>query len=285
MATAAFSTETREYTREDGSVVTAYFDAPKNEAYPIALVIQGAQVESASRLHNFIKKSLLDLSYGVLTLEKKGIKGDAINDKEYARSHSLQLRLEDHLLALEELKTQKGWNGQLALIGQGEGGKIAASLAHKAPAAALALISAGGAWPQPHETLASFRAEMAQEQYSPLYIHNFIVQAKGQFENARQNPSPDLEAFGFSYRYWDSLMEMNLLNDLLQTKCPIFYVHGDQDDRIPCESVDALQESLKDKKDLTIIRKEEAGHEILADPEIYEEIATWLEALEVFNPF
>lgn len=221
----------------------------------------------------------MENGWGTAALEKKGIGEGRVDEKEYARGNSPLKRLADYEQFLAAIKIP-GWNGKIILIGQGEGGKIAAALAAKHPEQilAIALVAAGGGWPASEELLASFRAEMAGNGFSPQYIHSFLVQSREQFEGASMKPSPDYNLFGFSYQYWDGLKQFDLLADLSKTQCPIYYVHGDKDDRIPGESVAFLSENLKEKKNFQMQRMANAGREIIQDKTTYSEAASWIKS-------
>lgn len=274
------STERFELERGDGSHLVGYVDAPKSKSFALVLFIQGAQEESVQRLHESLKSSFQEIGLGLATLEKRGIsRPEEIDRKEYYRSHSLKERRDDCLLFLNRKKVE-GWNGKIILIGQGEGGRIGAELAAaRDPVIGLVLIAAGGGWPPAEELLASFRTEMAQSGFSPKYIQSFLVQAREQLANALKKPEHDREAFGFSYKYWESVMKTDLTASLSQTHCPIYYLHGDKDDRIPLESVHALQEKLKEHPQFTV-KHYDAGREITQDPNTYKDIISWIDQLD-----
>lgn len=271
------ATERFELERSDGSLLTGFCDAPKEKAFPIAILLQSTQKESARRLYDSLKDLFLEKGWGAAALEKMGIGEGRVDEKEYARGNSPLKRLGDYeqFLAAKKLP---GWNGKIILVGQGEGGKIAAALAarHPGQTLAIALVSAGGGWPASEELLASFRTEMAGNGFSPQYIHSFLVQSREQFEGASMKPSPDYNLFGFSYQYWDGLKQLDLLGDLSKIECPVYYVHGDKDDRIPSESVAFLSENLKDKKNFQMQRMANAGREIIQDRTTYSEAAAWI---------
>lgn len=270
-----FSTEHLEIKREDESKLIAYLDIPEQVPFSIALFIPGAQKESALQLHEVIKSDLLQIGRAALTIEKRGISPEQIDEQEFIRSLSLDERMADHLLLLKQLKVS-GWNGKIAILGQGDGGRIGASLANKThPIQALVLIASGGGWPPLEEALYSFRSELADEGYSPQYIHGFLVQAKREFAQALKTPKIEQKAFGFTYKYWKSLLTTNLLQDLALLTCPIYSINGVEDDRVPILSVDAMAKCLKDK--LTLVRKEKRGREIIQDPNTYKEAISWLE--------
>lgn len=272
-----FSTETVLLDREDGSKLSVYIDHPELKNYPITLILPGPQKETSQRVHNSLKEDLLKIGHGVVTLEKRGVSAEAVDEKEFNQTLSLDQRLQDYLLLVKNLgKLLPDWNGKLALIGQGDGGRIGAKLASETQnVAALVLIASGGGWAPMDESLHSFRTEMADQGYSPQYIHGFLVQARQEFNQALKSPKPDFKAFGYTYKYWNSLFNTKLIEDLAKLDCPIYTINGANDDRVPIESVEALVKHLQGK--VTLSKKENAGREILLDHEIYEEAISWLE--------
>jgi pimeloyl-ACP methyl ester carboxylesterase len=275
--TPIFSTETVLLDREDGSKLSVYMDHPELKSYPITLILPGPQKETSQRVHTSLKADLLKIGHGAVTLEKRGVSVESIDEKEFNQTLSLDERLRDYLLLIKNLgKLLPDWNGKLALIGQGDGGRIGAKLAGQTEnVLALVLIASGGGWAPMEESLHSFRTEMADQGYSPQYIHGFLVQARQEFSQALKSPKPDLKAFGYTYKYWNSLFNTKLIEDLAKLDCPIYTINGVNDDRVPIESVEAMAKHLKDK--VTLSKKENAGREILLDHEIYEEAISWLE--------
>lgn len=275
-----FSAEMAEIERGAGGRIKIYIDKPETSTFPITLLIPGSQKETSLRSHDSLKQEINQIGQCILTLEKQGIHEEKINEKEFQQALSFDERLNDHLELLKKLKNGliPGWNGKLSIIGQGDGGRIGAKLASKADSvAALILIASGGGWPPLEEALYSFRSEMADGGYSPQYIQGFLVQAKQVFTQALKTPKVDEKAFGYNYKYWNSLLKTNLLQDLSLLKCPIYTVNGALDNRIPIESVEAL---AKQCEQLTLIKKSEAGREIIQDPEIYKEAIAWLDEVQ-----
>lgn len=271
------ATERFEVEREDGSKLVCYCDKPETSPFSITLIIPGSQKETARRIHDSLKDDILHINQCALTLEKQGITEEKIDEKEFNRNLSLLSRLEDHLLLLKQLQgVITGWDGKISILGQGDGGRIGAALAAKTKnVSALILIASGGGWPALEETLYAFRTEMVDQGFSPQYIHGFLVAAKQEFAQALKTPKPEHKAFGYTYKYWDSLLKTHLLEDLTHIDCPIYSVNGAKDDRVPIESVDAMAKHLKDK--ITFNRKDDLGREIIQDHEIYEEAISWLE--------
>ncbi|MBX7065834.1 MAG: hypothetical protein K1X28_01255 [Parachlamydiales bacterium] len=271
-----FSTDQLSVDREDGSNLIVYFDKADKESFPILFLIPGSQKESSLRLHESLRHEIISQGICPISLEKRGVAPDSIDEKEFLQHLTIHDRVADHLLIQKKLKELvPGWNGKVVILGQGDGGRIGAQLAAQISSVeAIALIASGGGWNPMDETLFSFRSEMADDGFSPQYIHGFLVQARREFAAAKETPKADKKAFGYTYKYWESLLKTNLAHDLSLLKCPIYSFNGENDDRVPIESVEQLAQTLEDR--MMLIRKEKAGREIIQDPKIYKEAISWL---------
>jgi hypothetical protein len=279
LSSTLFSLEKFEIQREDGSQAVCYYELPKVSPFSITLIIPSSQKESVVKTFDSIKGDLLAINQCPVVLEKQGIDQDLlVDEKAYTESLSLKQRSDDHLLLLSKLKEKLSkWNGKISLLGQGDGGRIGAHLATKIKdLSALILIASGGLWPAQQELLQSFRRGMANDGYSPQYIQGFLVKARQEFVAAQKSPKVEHKAFGFTYKYWDSLFSMSLIEDLAALSCPIYSINGAKDDRVPVESVEAMAKHLEGK--VTFIRKEEMGRELIQDHSVYKEAIFWLDA-------
>lgn len=277
-ALSVFATEQFELERKDGSKIIGYYDKPDTKAFSITILLPGSQKESSLRLHEALKKDFLIANRCPVTLEKRGVDSDKIDDKQYVKFLTHDHRVSDHLVLVEALGNDLiiGWDGTLSILGQGDGGRIGATLASKLNhLTALMLVCSGGGWKVGEEALYSFRKEMADQGYPPQYIHGFLVQAKREFAEALKSPIPERMAFGYSYAYWESQLKSNFLEDLTLVDCPIYSIHGTLDDRVPIESVSRLVKELEDK--ITFKQLEGRGREIMQDPKVYKEAISWLE--------
>lgn len=274
--TCGFSTETLTFEREDGSKAVAYVDLPEKDSYSVLFLITGAQKESALQFHEALKAEILEHGFCPITLEKRGITSKSVDEKEFNQFLNLRDRLSDHLVFSSKMKSLlPKWNGKVAILGQGDGGRVGAQFATQLKSIeAIALIAAGGAWTPRDEMLYSFRSEMADDGFSPQYIHGFLVQAKRELDMALERPKADQKAFGYSYKYWEALLQSSLPVDLSKLNCPIFSLNGELDDRVPIQSVELLAKALQDR--LTLVLKEKKGREIAQDPSVYREAITWI---------
>ncbi len=272
---ALLASETLKLPRDDGSELMIYCDQPASNSFPILLLIPGSQKETSQRLHEAVKKELLAQGFCPITLEKRGMEEGQIDETAFQLYLPLHERLKDHLLFYKNLKTLlPGWNGKMAILGQGDGGRLGAHFATFVDRIeGIALIASGGGWAPLDEILHSFRSSMADDGYSPQYIHGFLVQAKQEFDLAVKAPKVDKQAFGYSYKYWESLLKTHLGKDLSALKCPIYSINGALDESVPINSVNMLAKHLEDRM---ILIEKKGGREILQDQTVYKEALSWL---------
>lgn len=278
------ATEKSELARPDGSRLIIYFDAPEKESYPVALVLQGSQCGSVLGTHEEWKDPLLKMGYAVASVEKRGVSGvGEVALKEFDETNSIDQRVSDHLLLIAHLRKGRGeWNRRLTIIGASEGGEVGGIVAARTPETqALLLFCAGGGWTKMEELMWSFRKQLVDDHYSPLYVQSFLVESKEQLFKALENPSHKHRAYGFTYKYWASTLRHRLLEELSKLHCPIYIVQGALDDRIPSASADFLVKTLKGqgKSSIQYRKVEGMGHDPRQDPSVYREALSWLEAL------
>lgn len=278
-----FGTDRHFLPKEGDAKLIVYSDVPKKDSSnPVLLLISGSQKQSSLRLHEAVREEALLLGFCPVTLEKRGIDGEKIDDTVFEEHLCFEERIKDLLYLYQNLKTLvPSWNGKFSILGQGDGGRIGVRFAtHISNIEGIALVASGGGWEPMDEVLYSFRSEMADGGYPPQYIHGFIVQARQEFSRASLSAKVDQKAFGYTHKYWESFLKTHLAKDLAKLDCPIYSIHGVLDNRVPIESVESLSKQFGGQ--MFLIRKEGAGRELLQDPEIYQEAISLLS--ERFHP-
>lgn len=270
-----------EVKREDGGLAVGYFDAPKNEKFPIALVVQGAQAASVRNLHEQWKKQLLEKGYCIVSLEKAGIGAEGVDREAFDQSNTIDQRISDHAALIAALKKGlvEGWNGAIDAIGITEGAVVAASLAVKFPEVrSLALLCCAGGWSKTDELVWSFRKQMAAEGFDPGYIHSVLIQSKQGLQEAVKDASSKRQSFGYPNKYWASIVKYRLLDLLSETKCPVYLVQGTLDDQAPPESADYLVRALKEQGRGEVVYQlvEGLAHDPAKDPAVFGDTARWI---------
>lgn len=118
--------------RDDASKIVYYFipHANTTKKHPIAIVCEGSslkgELESVLRIHTAwgLHQPLNEMGLGVVTVEKRGIDGNIINEKEFFEHYTRTNRFRDHCSVIEALKRSPpaGWDGKLIFIGGSEDG-------------------------------------------------------------------------------------------------------------------------------------------------------------------
>lgn len=255
--------ETFSWDRGDEGKVLGYFDRPEKGSYPVLFLLQGSQKETVLRLHNELKEDLLKIGVALLSFEAQD---------------SFEGRIE---AAREFLKrgggSWPGFNGGWILLGQSDGGRIAAAVASYAPRLlGMILISPGGGWKPEEELLYQLSQELVSQNALPRYARSFLSHAKEQIVEIKNYPKAELQSFGFSHSYWASLFRIDLLSLLHTIDCPLYYVHPEGNDRVPLPSVKALEKSLLGKEKISFHILEGEGREAIRTKKIYLDSFNWM---------
>lgn len=269
--------------RPDGSFLKGYFTPPMEENFPIALMIQGAPCNSISKFHEDFKEKITAMGMGLLSLEKRGVTAQAIDQEEYNRFNCMENRIADHLLGIQNLREGfiPGWTGQLIIMGGSEGGMIGGTLAARIPeTTALLLFSTGGGWKRRIEMRWALQRHLEKEGVSQKDIKRYLAWIEHKFDEMLFDPSPKKQFLGYTYKWWASHLKFNRLpEDLLSLQCPIYYVHGTEDELIPIESADYLAEQfkLRGKTNLLYRRLDGDMHSLSkASESVFTEALQWI---------
>lgn len=271
--------------REDGSELRGYIVTPEIASFPIALLIQGSQCESAAQMHRDYQESAIRFGAGLITLEKQGVYGpNLIEMKEYNRTNCSAHRIKDHMMLIQSLREGliPHWNGKLIVIGGSEGGSVGCAIASSCPEViAAALYSTGGGMASHDEITLAFRKHLEKEGYSSASIRMQMAFFEQQLATMVANPTHESHFYDYTYKWWACYLsaKRSLLAEILSINCPLLYVHGVEDDLIPVESADlAVDEYHRiGKKRLTYLRLEGYGHDVRLPPfDIFGETWNWL---------
>jgi hypothetical protein len=265
-----FATETFTFERGDKSAITVHVDQPKEGDCPLIVYLAPGKKQSALSLHQALyEKTPL---FALLTIEHRGVTPNQIGSEEFDRTHTVEARVEDHLLVLQKLREGliPGWNGKLALLGEEEGAYVATDLSAKVPElSAIALIRPGGGMNPLEERIEALRSTLIEEGSNKRLIRAEMAKAYDTFQQAIDNPSPFLYAYGATYKWWASMLGRKG-EPLAKVDCPIYLSQQISDLEIPVESTDRRANLLKQMgKTLTYERLEEPKP-------LYEGAVTWL---------
>lgn len=273
--------------RHDESVIEAYLSPPvQDSTYPIILLIQGSDSESVTLHHHVLAEKFLPHGIAVLSVEKRGISAQDIDQQQFIEYDFFESRLRDFSSVLKVIEESLllQWNGQLILVGGSEGGKIAPKLALQYAhfVSGVMLVASGGGIPFAEELKYQIQNELDnQNAFLKLCtkIRSLILpkEIDSQFEKILSQPH-SLEMWcNKSFRWWASYLRYNPLPDLLQLNMPIYMIHGALDPKIPIESADFLKWAFdcEGKKNLTYARYDDLGHSIKGRDDVYGPFVEW----------
>ena len=274
--------------RDDGTTIDGYFDRPEgNVDVPVVIFIDGSHKASVTINHDKLAQRFNPKKIGLISLEKRGIKGDKIDHKEFLDHDCFDERLRDYSLLLNHLVNRKiaGCNGRVILLGGSEGGKIAPrlSLDFSNNVQGIVLISSGGGL--------SFAEEMKYQSQQLIQQMGSLKQLSYKLRGSlfpkeidqyydKMLKSPDsLEMCGpKTWKWFASYLRYDLLSDLLKVKIPIYMIHGEEDFMVPIKSADLIAEAFRQagKTNLHYARYKNLGHALTGREDVYGEMLDWI---------
>jgi len=108
--------------REGGALPIVYYFSPPDDvdkAYPILILCEGSSsrrdIGSVFFIREYFAERVQPLQVGYLTIEKWGVDGNQVDEKEFWDHYSRSQRLKDHLAVIHHLKEYppSGWNSFL----------------------------------------------------------------------------------------------------------------------------------------------------------------------------
>ncbi len=283
-AIAPATTQKLHLTRANGTLLTAYYDAPPHaESFPIIVFILGSQCDSVAEWHQMLKARAHAYEVGFITLEKHGVYSiDEIDLEEYDLHNSREYRIHDHLHFVKQLREGliQGWNGQLIMCGGSEGGMIAAAMTARCPeVVATMILSSGGGMSTQEEIMLALRNHLRSQCESDAELEHYAHQLELKMVEMIQDPTPYRHFLGFTYKWWACHLQYCTIDDILQIDCPLYYAHGDEDEIIPVESADIAVQILREsgKTNFVYRRIEGCNHQAhLTHMHVFDEAFEWL---------
>jgi len=141
----------------------------------------------------------------------------------------------------------------VVLMGASEGAVVAAKIAN-ADGRITHLGLIGGAGTTVRENLQALSR-------STWYLRN---PEKGFAEIARDPGNTDAKVWGHSYKYWASLLDIDIGNELMQLDIPIVAAMGEKDEAVPVDAARRLQTKFEKagKKNLALLIYPNANHRL-----------------------
>lgn len=276
--------------RDDASKIVYYFipHINTNKKHPIVIICEGSSLkgdlESVMRIHTAwgLHQSLNQMGLSVVTIEKRGIDGNTIDEEEFFEHYTRTNRFNDHCNVIEALKSNPpvGWDGRLIFIGGSEGGPLALSLTLKYPNETLATVNWAGAtdnaWPDQiwnffhYDSWLMWLIGLYELPWSREKFYK-------KFEEIKHNPSSKKWFAGLTYRYHADVFEEKKRNTTYTTiRTPVLIVTGTEDTIIDTSDtfVDKAQQA---GVPITYYRIDGMGHGVI-DPKfgMIEKTLQWI---------
>jgi len=213
-----------------------YFDLGNPLAgSPVVFFISGSGCSSVKlRFPNFFDPIKQKLDAYVFVLQKRGIGGNEdgascsssfASTDYFDKTVSDQREFINHQLALQPKVPRV-----VLLMGASEGAVVAAKIAsldHRITN--LALIGGGG------ETIRDNLRTLSQRVW-------FLRSPERNFASIESDPTNTMKnVWGHSYKYWSSILDVNIGSLLISVDIPIVMAMGEQDESVPIEAAYALQ--------------------------------------------
>jgi pimeloyl-ACP methyl ester carboxylesterase len=274
--------------REDGTAIEAYFDRPDSTAeVPVVVFIDGSHEASVTISHNKLANRFISKRIGLISLEKRGITSDTIDQSEFRTHDCFEERLQDYFLLLSQIKDRKisGCNGRVILLGGSEGGKIAPrlSLDFSNIVQGVVLISSGGGSSFAEDM--KYQSQQLIQQMGTLKRLSYKLRGSlfpdemDQYHAKMLKEPNSLEMCGpKTWKWFASYLRYDLLADLLKVEVPIYMIHGEKDIMVPIKSADLIEEAFDQagKKNLHYARYHDLGHALTGREDVYAPMLDWI---------
>lgn len=276
------------FPRGDGTVVEGYFDRPDDKTeVPVVVFVDGSHETSVTISHDKLASRFNPRKIGLISLEKRGITPERIDQDEFRAHDCFEERLQDYVLLLQQIKDRKipGCNGRIVLLGGSEGGKIAPRLSLEFPAdvQGLVLIGSGGGLPFGEEM--KFQSQQLIQQMGTFKRLSYKIrgvcfpkEVEQHYEKMLGEPE-SLEMCGpKTWKWFASYLRYDLLSDLLKVETPIYMIHGEEDIMVPIRSADRVQEAFDQagKTNLRYARYGDLGHALTGREDVYTPMLDWI---------
>ena len=291
-----------EYTRHtilrdlaSDSEIIYYIFQPDQETYPIVVLCEGSYcagqpIKTPSGLLKNFLPILKNCNVGLLTVEKWGVNGSQVDEKQFHVHNIITQRIQDHEQVIDHFIITKpnGWNGKLVFLGGSEGGDVATALTLNYAEKVLATIIFAGIGLRSRQD--EIWDHMESKRRDSSWCEQWVLWWDGAFKNRDdfdrkiesmiKNPDPTKWWYGQTYKYWaDAFTRQReaLAPEFYNLKSPIFISTGTADSFI--ESSDELVKYMK-QHDMQVAyhRLQDVPHDQRVHaPKIFDVAAIWLQ--------
>ncbi len=285
------------------SPLVYYFSKPENVmTYPILILCEGSSSKgslgSVFYIRNYFLEKMEALGVGYLTVEKWGIDGNQINEKEFWSHYTRSQRLEDHLKVVQYLEENppERWNGKIILVGVSEGGPLVTDLTITCPNT-LATINWVGAgdWSWAEELWEFFENWKQNSFWMRLYdaiprwipFSSDIPKTRQEYDilvqHIIENPSSEESMGGMTYLYHADAFQKSSI-DYSKIKTPFLIVKGtEESDILSCDQF--FQKAREAEAPITYFRIDGMDHYIRKRPDVIDQSFEWLKTQLSLNEF
>jgi pimeloyl-ACP methyl ester carboxylesterase len=274
--------------RDDGTAIEAYFDRPDGTAeVPVVVFIDGSHEVSVTISHDKLSSRFIPKKIGLISIEKRGITPNTIDQTEFRAHDCFEERLQDYFLLLNQIKDRKisGCNGHVILLGGSEGGKIAPRLGLEFSniVQGVVLIGSGGGSPFAEDM--KYQSQQLIQQMGAFKRLSYKLRGSlfpkeidKYYDKMLMEPD-SLEMCGpKTWKWFASYLRYDLLADLLKLEVPIYMIHGEEDIMVPIKSADLIEEAFTQagKKNLHYARYQDLGHALTGREDVYAPMLDWV---------
>lgn len=277
------------------SEIIYYISKPDQANYPIVVLCEGSYcagqtIKSPSGLLKNFLPILKNCNVGLLTVEKWGVNGKQVDEKQFHAHNTITQRIQDHEQVINYLTTTKpdGWDGTLVFLGGSEGGDVAIALTLNYPERVIATIIFAGIGLQSRQDeiwdhIQEYLKNAPWYEKLGLWFMGISKNRQGfekQIATMKQNPDPKKWWYGQTYKYWADVFSRpknSSLPEFYNLKSSIFISTGTADSLI--ESSDELVEKMKQHgMQVTYHRLQDVPHGMTDHaPQIFDVAALWLQ--------
>ena len=262
--------------RDDGSWISGYVSAAESDSFPIVIGLQGTSRDSTHTWFEFLKSNATGYNVSVCCIEQRGIHQYYTDLEEYRDFNSLDVRLNDYARLIAYLQENRipGWNGQIWLLGESEGGLLASQLApNMQDINGVILIGSGGGMPIQEELRITMQQYLDSQALSLEEQSDRLTEFSMRLDWIKNHPSEEELFLGNSTQWWASLLNMTPIASRLQERSiPVIIVHGTNDMHIPVESADLLVKALNRAAIPTTYLRIESGLHTIRDQALFKEL-------------
>ena len=189
------------------------------------------------------------LGYDILYIEKYGFNSRDL----FCQSYTLKSRVENVLNIVKHVKNNiyKNKIKEIGILGQSEGGAIAAEIATNLPMVTHVIIMGAGGLPQAKEF--EILLEKNLKKGKPFFKSDIKTkeQLLCKYEEIKKNCSSEKFWLGHTYKYWNTSLRYSAEKYISQLKMPTLFIIGEKDNMVPVESIECLIPKLANRKNFT----------------------------------